>query len=128
MSSALPYDVAYRVAGELFGNLFRRNGDPAGHRYALEALTTGTKSPRMLVKEFCTSEEFRELHLMNETPNELARKVILRLLGEKRSDPKKAKHIATRMLQDDWRVVMKDLIDSPEYSAAYGDLNIPSWP
>jgi hypothetical protein len=74
MSSALAYDAAYRVTGDLFGNLFRRDGDAAGHRHAL---TRGAKSPRMLVKEFCTSEEFRELHLMNESPNELARKVIL---------------------------------------------------
>lgn len=127
MSAALAFDIAYRIAGELYGNLLLRNSDPAGHRYAVEALTTGTKSPQMLVKEFCTSDEFRELHLMNETPNEFARKVILRLLGIKRPDPGKAKEIAVRLLQEDWRAMINDLVDSPEYRAAHSGLEIPSW-
>jgi hypothetical protein len=126
VSALLTYDAAGQIAGELFGNLLGRNSDQAGYAYAVDGLISGQKSPRMLVKEFCTSEEFRERHMMNQTPNEFARQAQLRLLGQKRLDPDLTKRIATRLLEEDWRCVVGDLIDCAEYGAAHGN-KIPLW-
>lgn len=127
MPSSLSYDDAVRIAGELYGNLLGRNSDKGGFTYTLERLLSGEKSPRDLVKEFSCSEEFRELHLMNQTPNEFARRASLRFLGLKRPEPDKIKEIATRLLLDNWRRVVSDLVDSDEYASIHGNLGVPLW-
>lgn len=126
MAHHLNFEIASRLAGDLFGNLLGRNSDQAGYAYAINCLISGQKPPRMLVKEFCTSEEFRERHMMNQTPNEFARQAQLRFLGKTRLEPEMTKRIATRLLENDWRFVLRELIDSDEYGIAHGD-KIPLW-
>ncbi len=127
MASSMSYEEASRVSGELFGNLFARNSDEDGYQYALKSLLSGEKSPRLLVREFMTSEEFRELHFMNQSPNEIARRILLKLKSSKRIDPEKVKQTAIRILEGDWRAVMTDAVDSDEYKSSYGEFNVPLW-
>jgi hypothetical protein len=121
------FNDATRIAGELFGNLFGRDSDEPGFDYALKTLLSGRNTARTLVREFVTSEEFRELHLMNQTPNEFARRALLRLLGNKRPEPVRVKEVATSILEGDWRKVVAGMIDSPDYYAIYGDYGVPVW-
>jgi hypothetical protein len=124
---ALTFQKASIAAGQLFGHILRRDSDPAGYDYAVNRLVQGETSVRGLVKEFCSSEEFREIHVMNQTPNELARRILLIL--ERKNNPKPAdiKALAIRLLQEDWRTVIRAVVDSAAYNLAYGDEGIPKW-
>ncbi len=127
MPESLSFNDANRVAGELFGNLLARDSDKEGFDYALKVLLSGEKSPRNLVRDFVISDEFRELHLMNQTPNEFARRLLTRFLGVKRLDPQRIKEVAVRILEGDWRQLMIETIDGPEYYNSHGEKNVPLW-
>src|SRR5579875_2853196 len=103
---ALPYEEASKVAGDLYGNLLQRDSDPDGFAHALEGLTSGALTTRRLVQAICTSEEFREKHVMNQTPNELARLILTCLLHEQRPAPAHIKATAMRLVEEDWRAVI----------------------
>jgi len=49
---------------------------------------------REIVRRFCTSEEFREKYIMNQTPNELAKRLLSRLGRDRRPDPQTIKVLA----------------------------------
>ncbi len=126
-SKILSYEEASKISGELFGNLFSRASDKEGFDYALKRILSGAATPRSLVKEFCSSEEFRELHIMNQTPNEFAKRALITLCGEKKPDPKDIKSLALQILEGDWRVVLKNLIDGEKYKSIYGEYVVPRW-
>jgi hypothetical protein len=127
MPSNWTYDQACKMAGLLYGSLLARDSDPEGFDYAVDGLTTGKVTVRGLVKQICTSEEFREKYLMNQTPNEFARRCLLRMMRDRTPDPDQIKSWAVRLLAEDWRTVVADMIDSPQYHAVYGDDKIPVW-
>ncbi len=123
----MSFEDAHRIAGELFGSLFARASDKEGFDYALKALLSGEKSPRTLVGEFVKSEEFRERFLMNQTPNEFARRILARFYGLKRVDLQRVKELAVKVLEEDWRDFMSEVVDSPEYYSVHGDFTVPLW-
>ena len=84
---AVKYDECIRLAGELYGRLLARDSDKEGYDYILEQLSSGQKTLSALVREMATSDEFRERHVMNQSPNELARRLIVNFMGFTRPDP-----------------------------------------
>jgi hypothetical protein len=126
MSKNWPHAEACVKAGELYGNLLARDSDPSGFRYAMEMLTTGQASVREIVRQICRSDEFREKHMMNQTPNELARRILTRL-GSQRPAPEQIKQLALDILERDWREAISDYIDSRSYIDAFGDDRVPLW-
>lgn len=102
-----------------------RDADRDGFAYVVERLTTGAVSVRDIVKEFCTSEEFQEKFIMNDTPNELARRLFLRFGKEHRPDPRQVKQLALQFLTLNWRAAMSAFIMSEAYK--YGDDQVPLW-
>jgi hypothetical protein len=127
MPKIWPYEEACIVAGELYGNLLARDSDEAGYRYNLNQLLTGEESVRDIVIRFCASEEFREKYVMNQTPNELARRLALRLAMNKRPSPEEIKALAIALLERDWRAVVTEVIRSNGYTAAFGEDRVPVW-
>jgi len=127
MAKAWPYEDACVIAGELYGNLLARNSDEAGYRYNVNQLVRGYETVRDIVVRFCASEEFREKYVMNQTPNELARRLLLRLTMNKRPSPDEIKVLAVAILERDWRRVIEDVIMSESYTEAYGDDRVPLW-
>jgi hypothetical protein len=127
MPKAWPYDEACIVAGELYGNLLARNSDEAGYKFNVNQLVRGHESVRTIVLRFCTSEEFREKYVMNQTPNELARRFLLRFAMNKRPSPEEIKALAIALLERDWRRVIEDIIMGDGYADAYGDDRVPLW-
>ncbi|CAL1240541.1 phycobilisome rod-core linker polypeptide [Candidatus Methylocalor cossyra] len=125
MAKKLSFNVATRVAGQLYGNILQRNADPAGFDWCVEVLTNGTLSVREIVKVLCKSDEYREKFLMNDTPNEIARKFRKKFFGEANPRPEDIKETALLFLEMNWRDAMDQLLDSPEYYAKYGDDGIP---
>jgi hypothetical protein len=121
------YDEACAVTGELYGNIFARDSDEAGYRYNLDQLLKGVESVRDIVIRFCASDEFREKYVMNQTPNELARRLALRFGMNKRPSPEEIKALAVALMERDWRTVVEDVIRSDGYSAVYGDDRVPVW-
>ncbi len=121
------FDDACAACGRLYGDLLGRDADVEGFRYAVDRLVSGQATPRDLVAEICTSEEFREKFLMNETANEFARRLILRLAREPWADPGQVKRLAVALLEGDWRVVIRGVIASDRYAATHGDDGIPIW-
>lgn len=124
---ALSYDEASRIAGDLYGRLLQRDSDPDGFAHALDGLTNGTLTARHLVQAICISEEFREKHVMNQTPNELARLILTCLLHERRPAPARIKTLAVRLVEQDWRAVIAEAIACDAYARAYGEDGVPRW-
>ncbi len=127
MPKAWVYDEACRVVGELYGNILGRDSDPDGYQYAVEQLSRGYESVRDIARRFCTSEEFREKYVMNQTPNELARRLLIRLGRHRRAEPDAIKALAVALLERDWREVISEMIDSPAFFEAFGDDHPPLW-
>lgn len=120
-----PFNTACKFAGDIYGSILQRDSDKAGFDWCVDSLTNGTVSVRDIVKELCTSDEFREKYLMNDSPNEMARKFRQRFLGEAKPKPEDIKSTAISFLEHDWRKAMRDLLDSPGYTAKYGDDKVP---
>jgi hypothetical protein len=121
------YEFACKNAGLLYGNLLQRDSDNAGFTYAVELMADQDCKVRSLVREICLSEEFREKHVMNQTSNELARRLMINLLGDRRPDARRVKLLAVQLLERDWRAVVGELIDSDLYGTAFGDDTVPVW-
>jgi hypothetical protein len=127
MAKVWDYDEACIICGRLYGDLLARDADEAGFKYAVDRLSSGIASVRDLVEEICVSDEFREKFLMNQTPNEFARRLLLKLSREPRADPKRVKAMAVALLEDDWRKIVTGVIRGPRYTAAFGDDDVPLW-
>lgn len=120
------FTQASEKAGLLYGNLLGRSADKEGYDQIVEVLQAGNSSVRDIVKSMLTSEEFRESFLMNNTPNELAKILRTVLLKEFRPKPDAIKETAVQLLQNDWRVVVADLVESEAYGKVYGNEKIPT--
>jgi len=118
---------ACQVAGELYGRILGRDADKDGFEFAVDRLMTGTFTPRDLVRHMCMSEEFREKFLMNQTMNEFARLVLIRLNGDRGASPPSIKALAVAFLEKDWRVVLRSVIDGNGYTRCYSDDGVPQW-
>jgi hypothetical protein len=127
MPKIWPYDEACIITGELYGNLFARNSDEPGYKYNLNQLLQGAESVRDIVIRFCASEEFCEKYVMNQTPNELARRLLLRFAMNRRPSPEEIKALAICLIERDWRSVVEEVIRSDRYTEAYGDDRVPLW-
>ncbi len=127
MPKAWPYEQACIVAGELYGNLLARNSDEAGYKFNVNQLVRGYETVRGIVVRFCASEEFREKYVMNQTPNELARRLLLRFAMNKRPSPEEIKLVAIALLERDWRRVIEEIIMGDGYAEAYGEDRVPLW-
>jgi hypothetical protein len=121
------YESACKSAGLLYGNLLQRDSDGDGYAYAVGVMADNDCTVRTLVREICLSEEFREKHVMNQTSNELARRLMINLLGDRRPDVRRVKLLAVQLLERDWRLVVAELIDSDLYTTAFGDDTVPVW-
>jgi hypothetical protein len=125
MAKKLTYNMACKVAGQLYGSILQRNSDPEGFGWCVENLAAGTLSVRDIVRELCKSEEFREKFLMNDSPNEIARKLRKKLLGELNPSAEDIKETAVLLLEYDWRDAIDHLIDSYEYEQKHGNDVVP---
>ena len=125
MAKKLSYNLAYKVAGQLYGSILQRDSDPEGFDWCVNNLSNGALSAREVVRELSKSEEFREKFLMNDTPNEIARKLRKKFLGEINPAPKDIKETAVMLLEYDWRDAIDQLIDSDGYNEKYGDDGVP---
>jgi hypothetical protein len=125
MAKKLTYNMACKVAGQLYGSILQRNSDPEGFDWCVENLAAGTLSVRDIVRELCKSEEFREKFLMNDSPNEIARKLRKKLLGELNPSAEDIKETAVLLLEYDWRDAIDHLIDSYEYEQKHGNDVVP---
>jgi hypothetical protein len=119
------YEFACKSAGLLYGNLLQRDSDGEGYAYAVGLMADESYKVRKLVREICLSEEFREKHVMNQTSNEFARRLMINLLGDRRPDVRRVKLLAVQLLERDWRLVVGELIDSDLYTTAFGDDAVP---
>ncbi len=126
-SMAINYELASKVAGQLYGNLLQRESDNEGYAHAVGCLSEGSGTVRGLVRQICISEEFREKHVMNQTSNELARRLIINLLGDRRPDARRVKMLSVQLLERDWRQVVAEIIESELYTTAHGDDLVPVW-
>jgi hypothetical protein len=126
MPKSWPFETACTKAGELYGSLLARDSDRAGFQHVTEILVSGEASVRDIVRKFCISEEFREKHVMNQTPNEMARRIMMRF-GKERPAPEDVKRLAVDLLERNWCDVIAAYIDSAAYTKAFGDDNIPVW-
>jgi hypothetical protein len=120
-------EFACKSAGLLYGNLLMRDSDNDGYAYAVGQIMDEGFKVRSLVREICLSEEFREKHVMNQSSNELARRLMINLLGDRRPDVRRVKLLAVQLLERDWRMVVGELIDSDLYTTAFGDDVVPVW-
>lgn len=125
MSKKYTFDNATRIAGVLYGNILGRAADKAGFDSIVEELNSGSKSVRSIVQMLMTSDEFREIFLMNNTPNEIAKQLRLYLYKELRPKPEAIKETAIALLEDDWRNVIRNMIASEAYAKAFGEEKIP---
>ncbi len=107
--------------------MLARNSDEDGYDYNVSQLLHGYETVRDIVIRFCASEEFREKFVMNQSPNELARRLLLRFAMIKRPSPEQIKALAIALLERDWRDVVEEVIMSDGYSEAYGDDRVPLW-
>lgn len=123
---SIDFNEAVRIAGDLYGNLLGREADKAGFDSIVDALNSGSKTPKDCVLEMLQSEEFREVFLMNNTPNEAAKVLRTSLLKELRPTPSNIKEMAIKLLEADWRNVISEVLEDPKYKKAFGDFKIPS--
>jgi len=120
------FSQASRLAGNLYGSLLLRNSDPDGYQWCIDQLVNGESTVRDLVKKFCTSDEYREKNLMNQTPNEFAKILCRRFLGNKEDNAEEIKKLAISLLEGDWREAVGNLIDSDKYHRLFGDDKVPA--
>ncbi len=115
------------MVGQIYGNILARNADADGYAYCVDLLTNGTQSVRDIVKTFATSEEFRELYVMNQTPNELAQRLLSRFSRSRKPTPPAIKELAVMLTEKDWREVVGGMIESTGYAQVHGDDKVPLW-
>jgi hypothetical protein len=127
MAKAWSFNEACRLAGELYGNILARNSDPVGFNFTVDQLNSGRESVRDVVKRFLTSEEFREKFVMNQTPNELAQKLLSQLCRKRRLSPQEIKAVAVALTERDWRGVVEELVNGASYSETHGEDHVPLW-
>jgi hypothetical protein len=120
-----PFDQAAEKAGLLFGNLMGRVADKVGYDFIVDQLNTGQSSVKDIVTMMLTSDEFRENFIMNNTPNELSKVLRMALLKELRPKPAAIKESAIALLENDWRNVIIDMVNSEAYGKAFGEEKIP---
>ncbi|BBL77146.1 phycobilisome rod-core linker polypeptide [Methylomagnum ishizawai] len=125
MAKKMTFNQASKVAGQIYGSILARDSDPEGFDWCVDNLTNGNFSVREIIKEMCRSDEYREKMLMNDTPNEIARKWRKKFLGETVPNREAIKDLAIGLLENDWRDVIDGLLDSDEYIAKHGDDGIP---
>jgi len=121
------YEFACKTAGQLYGNLLQRESDRDGYDHAVACITDATTTVRALVRAICVSEEFREKHVMNQTSNELARRLMINMFGDRRPDARRVKLLSLQLLERDWREVVAEVIDNELYTTAFGDDLVPFW-
>lgn len=125
MAKKMTFNQASKIAGQLYGSLLMRDSDPEGFDWCVDNLSNGDMSVREIIKEICKSEEYREKLLMNDTPNEIARKWRKKFLGESTPNKEAIKRTAIALLENDWRDAVDELFDSDEYIAKHGDDGLP---
>lgn len=103
MAKKMSFPLASKIAGQLYGSILQRDSDREGYDWCVENLMGGTLSVRDIVRELCKSEEYREKFLMNDTPNEVARKFRKKFFGEANPTPESIKETAVLFLECDWR-------------------------
>jgi hypothetical protein len=119
------FNQAANLAGVLYGNLLGRVADKEGYDSLVDELSNGHSSVRDIVLRMLTSDEFAEKFVLNNTPNELAKRLRMALLKELRPKPNDIKENAIELLEMDWRDVVASLIDSQAYEKAFGEDGVP---
>lgn len=127
MANHWDFNTASEIVGHLYGDLLGRSADPTGFTYGVDQLTGGHAELPDLVTEFCTSEEFREKWVMNQTPNELARRLLMRFYNIPFPNGQEVKELAVQIAEGDWRDAVRSCIQSERYRATYGQNRIPLW-
>lgn len=125
MKKKYSFDQAAEKAGLLYGSLLGRIADKAGYDFIVDQLNTGKVSVKNIVTTMLTSDEFREKFIMNNTPNETARALRIALLKELRPRADIIKDTAITLLENDWRKVVTNMINSEAYAKAFGEEKIP---
>lgn len=125
MTAEYSFNQAANLAGVLYGNLLGRVADKEGYDSLVDELSNGHSSVRDIVLRMLTSDEFAEKFVLNNTPNELAKRLRMALLKELRPKPNDIKENAIELLEMDWRDVVASLIDSQAYEKAFGEDGVP---
>lgn len=125
MAKKFSFSQASRIAGQLYGAVLQRNSDQEGFDWCVENLTNGSLTVRDIVRNLCKSEEYREKFLMNDTPNEIARKFRIKFFGEAHPQPADIKSTAILFLEQHWQHAIDELLDSDAYGRRYGDDSVP---
>jgi len=126
----MDYNLAARLAGRLFGDILYRDADKAGFAHYLDALSTDQLSLDDAIREFYTSDEFVREFVLNETPNELARKLICTFLDTADPSVRSAESISAvlnQLVHSGLDSVIRSLIQDPRFRDHYGFSTVPRY-
>ena len=99
--------------GQLYGRLFGRDADHEGYTYWVTAISEGNITPLAAFEDFLCSEEFAEKRLVNDTPNQISRKLLRLTLGERAATKVMIKEIALSFCEFGLRKTVSRLTIDP---------------
>lgn len=121
------YEIAYRLAGTLYGNILHRNADDSGFNYYLKELQSERIQLKTAINQFYTSDEFCEKFVVNQTPNELTKYLLLSFFKPSVLDPQEVKQIARQLIMQGLPSVIESLLEDPKFYDCHGKFGIPQY-
>jgi hypothetical protein len=119
-------DQANRLVGLVHGHRLERDAGPEGCNHYFSEILGGEMKIADTFCGFSTGEEFIENVLLNDTPNEIARKLVSSLLGERFATPEHVREHALRLVHSGLPAVIEALLAEPRNEEAPGASAFPA--
>jgi Domain of unknown function (DUF4214) len=119
--------TADTITGLLYGNLLQRNADREGYSYYYEMLVSSKITLQQAIIEFLCSEEFYEHFIVNQTPNELARHLLISFFGPRAVKTEEPKKVALALIRRGVPSVVQDLISEVRFRDQHGEFGVPRY-
>lgn len=123
----MEYDLAYRLTGALYGNILNRDSDELGFNFYLEQLQTDQAPLKTVIYKFFISDEFCEKFVVNQTPNELSKYLLISFFKQQAPDLREVNRIAKLIITEGLGHAIKTLINDPQFYDGHGDFGIPEY-
>jgi hypothetical protein len=127
LSPTIDHATAAHLSGILYGNILHRDADQEGYEFYVRSLQTGTLGVEDAVRRMFLSEEFYQKFVVNQTPNELARNLLVSFFGPHLVRPADITVVLSKLVNDGLPAVLDDLLDDPRMQDFHGQHPIPRY-
>jgi hypothetical protein len=126
MATRFAHEDAARLAGEVFGEILKREADPGGYAYVLDCLESGSKSLQQIVVEFIASDEFIDRFVALDNLASAANLVFALLLDRPLDGEAQLQSANRELIRVGLRGYAELIVASEEYQTRVGPDRVPT--